>query len=293
MRVQLRAALSDAMKARDCTAVAALRSALAAIDNAEAVEPPEVDTGGPATEMARRLLTDGQILRIVRSEVSQRLAAAQDYQQAGQLERAERLRTEAQVIDRASAGYGVHPLIAGRWSPRGLDPAAEVSDDELLVLFEAARWAASAGNLQPARYLVGRRGSRTHERIFGVLKPSNQRWAGAAAALVLGIAVTADESGRAIPYARYDLGQASAQLALQAVAGGLVAHQMAGFLPDAARAEFALPQHHEPTVVVAIGRLGGTEGLPQDLRERELRPRTRRPLADTVFTGDYGSPAFP
>jgi nitroreductase len=187
----------------------------------------------------------------------------------------------------------IHPLIAARWSPRGLDPAAEVSDAQLLTLFEAARWAASSGNLQPARYLVGRRGSRTFERIFGVLKPRNQRWTSAAAALVLGVAVTADESGREIPYARYDLGQATAQLALQAVAEGLVVHQMAGFFPDSARTEFALPRYHEPTVAVAIGRLGSPDGLPEDLREREARPRVRRPLAQTVFTGEYGTPTFP
>ena len=186
----------------------------------------------------------------------------------------------------------LHPLIAGRWSARGLDPAAVVSDDQLRALFEAARWAASSGNLQPYRYLVGRRGSPAFERIFGVLKPRNQRWTSAAAALALGIAVTADETGRPIPYGVYDLGQATAQLALQAVADGLIVHQMAGFLPDAARTEFALPPHHEPTVAIAIGRLGSPDGLPDDLREREARPRSRRPLASTVFTDAYGTPAL-
>jgi nitroreductase len=167
-----------------------------------------------------------------------------------------------------------------------------VSDEELRVLFEAASWAASSGNLQPYRYLLGRRGSTTFERIFGVLKPRNQHWVGAAAALALGIAVTADDGGRPMPYARYDLGQATAQLALQAVAGGLAVHQMAGFLPDAASAEFALPPHHEPAVAIAIGVLGTPEHLPDDLRRREARPRQRRPLSETVFTGTYGTPAF-
>ena len=186
-----------------------------------------------------------------------------------------------------------HPLIAARWSARGLDPDAPVSTAQLRALFEAARWAASSGNLQPYRYILGPRGTETFERIFGVLKPRNQRWVRAAAALVLGVAVTADEDGRPIPYARYDLGQATAQLALQAVAEGLVAHQMAGFFPDAARAEFGLPPHHEPTVAVAIGVLGSAENLPDDLQAREARPRLRRPLAETVLTGDYRTPALP
>jgi nitroreductase len=186
----------------------------------------------------------------------------------------------------------LHPLITARWSPRGLDPAATVSPAELRVLFEAASWAASSGNLQPYRYLLGRRGSTTFERILGVLKPRNQHWARAAAALALGIAVTADDSGRPMPYARYDLGQATAQLALQAVAGGLVVHQMAGFFPDAATAEFALPPYHEPAVAIAIGVLGTPDQLPDDLRSRETRPRHRRPLSETVFTDTYGTPAF-
>jgi len=176
----------------------------------------------------------------------------------------------------------LHPMIAARWSPRGLDPSAEITEPQLWSLFEAARWAASSGNLQPYRYLAGRRGSATFDRIFGVLKPRNQRWAGAASALVLGVAVLADDSGRPIPYGVYDLGQATAQLALQAVALGLVAHQMAGFFPDAARAEFGLPPNHQPTVAMAIGRLGSPDGLPEDLRARESRPRARRPLTETV-----------
>jgi len=173
-----------------------------------------------------------------------------------------------------------------------LDPAGTVDADALRPLFEAASWAASSGNLQPYRYLLGRRGSATFERIFGVLKPRNQQWTRAAAALALGIAVTADDDGRPLPYARYDLGQATAQLALQAVAGGLVVHQMAGFLPDAASAEFGLPPHHEPAVAIAIGVLGTPDALPEDLRVREARPRRRRPLAETVFDGDYHTPAF-
>ncbi|HEY0638471.1 MAG TPA: nitroreductase family protein [Pseudonocardiaceae bacterium] len=184
----------------------------------------------------------------------------------------------------------MHPLIAARRSPRALDPAAEVSAAELLTLFDAARWAASRGNLQPARYLVGRRGDDTFARIHGVLRPRNRTWTAAASALALGIAVTVDEDGRPFPHAVYDLGQATAQLALQAVADGLVVHQMAGFDAAAARAEFAVPDGHEPIVAIAIGRLGDPAALPADLRERETRPRRRRPLAETVFTGRYGAP---
>jgi nitroreductase len=186
----------------------------------------------------------------------------------------------------------LHPLIRARRSPRALDPAAEVTVEQLRALFDAARWAASRGNLQPARYLVGRRGTPTFARIFDVLRPKNRTWTAAASALALGIAVTADEEGRPFPHARYDLGQATAQLALQAVAEGLVVHQMAGFDPDAARTEFAIPPDHDPVVAIAIGVPGPLDALPADLQAREVRPRTRRPLGDLVFTDEYGTPAF-
>lgn len=193
---------------------------------------------------------------------------------------------------RTAVHPGVHPLIAARWSPRALDPGHEVSDDELSVLFDAATWAASRGNTQPARYLVGRRGTPTFAALLDVLRPRNQTWAAAASALAIGIAVTTIDD-RPNPHAWYDLGQATAQLALQAVALDLVVHQMAGFSADAARATFALPSGHEPAVAIAIGALGPVEALPPDLRAKEKRPRTRLPLSDTVFTGTYGTPAFP
>ena len=108
LRQRLRDALPDAVRARDRVALAALRSALAAIENAEAVDGPAAAPGslaieqspvGPgATEMARRVLTEEQMAAIVRSEVDEREAAARSYDDAGRSERAERLRAEARVL---------------------------------------------------------------------------------------------------------------------------------------------------------------------------------------------------
>ena len=96
------------MKARDRAATAALRSALAAIDNAEAVIPDGstreslaielLPTGAGATEVARRLLTDDEVERIVRAEVAEREAAADGYEQAGRADRADQLRQEVRVL---------------------------------------------------------------------------------------------------------------------------------------------------------------------------------------------------
>lgn len=101
------------MKTREVVAVSALRSALAAIDNAEAVDasqapPPaivESDIAGSAgglwaAEVERRSLTDAQVEEIVRAEVAERLAAAHHYERLGQGDHAERLRGEADVLSR-------------------------------------------------------------------------------------------------------------------------------------------------------------------------------------------------
>src|SRR5262249_57611548 len=89
VRQRLREALRAAMKARDRLAVAALRSTLAAIDNAEAVDRAvsaddrlaieQTPVGVGAAEARRRVLTETDVERIVRAEVAERTAAARDY----------------------------------------------------------------------------------------------------------------------------------------------------------------------------------------------------------------------
>jgi uncharacterized protein YqeY len=96
------------MKARDRIAVAALRSTLAAIDNAEAVDRDasvderlaieQIPIGVGAAEVARRALTATQVEDIVHAEVAEREAAARDYDRAGKPQRAEQLRGEARVL---------------------------------------------------------------------------------------------------------------------------------------------------------------------------------------------------
>lgn len=192
---------------------------------------------------------------------------------------------------RAVSSAPLHPLIAQRWSPRALDPDAEVTDTQLRAMLEAARWAASYGDTQPARYLVGRRGDDTFRRIHGVLVEGNQSWAHAAAVLMLGVAVLRNEKGD-IPYAEYGMGLATQNLVLQAVAEGLVGHQMAGFEPDAARAEFDLPADTKPMIAIAIGGLGDPGLLIERRRAREIAPRKRLDLAEIAFGGEWGKPLF-
>jgi len=183
----------------------------------------------------------------------------------------------------ASTAVSVHPLLAERWSPRGFDRAHEIGDEALTALLEAARWAPSAGNSQPWRFLVARRGEPAHDRLFAALAPGNQAWAGAASALILVAARTANDDGRPQPWALYDTGQAVAALVTQAQADGLAVHQMGGFDTDAVRAGFGLADGLTPVVVLAVGRQDSAAGLPEPLAAREAAPRTRHPLGDLLL----------
>lgn len=177
------------------------------------------------------------------------------------------------------AALPLDPLLSARRSPRAFDSAAEVTSQELAALLEAARWAPSSGNSQPWRFLVGRRDDDAHKRIFASLVPGNQRWAGRAALLVVGAHLTHTEDGQELRFAAYDLGQAVAHLTLQATSLGLYVHQMAGFNPRPLHTELGLPAHVRPKVVIAVGRLGDAEGLPEDLQRRESAPRERHRVA--------------
>ena len=183
----------------------------------------------------------------------------------------------------ATTEVALHPLLAERWSPRAFDMAHEVSAESVTALLEAARWAASAGNSQPWRFLAAHRGDRDFDALVDVLASGNQIWARHASVLILAAAEVVDDAGVARSHALYDTGQAVAGLVAQAVHEGLVTHQMGGF--DAVRAAetFELPGSLAPVVVVAVGRHDPSVELPEPLAARETAPRTRRPLGELLI----------
>ncbi|MBK0417509.1 nitroreductase family protein [Leucobacter sp. CSA1] len=176
--------------------------------------------------------------------------------------------------------------IATRWSPRSFDGEHAIPEGALRGAFEAARWSASANNTQPWRFIVARRGSETFRKIEDTLVGFNRLWAGSAAAMVVNIAETHDADGAPRVWAEYDLGQAVAHLVMQAHSEGLHTHQMGGFDREAIRAAFELEDRFLPISIVAIGAIGSPEQLPEQLRERELAPRTRLPLEDLILLND-------
>jgi nitroreductase len=182
-------------------------------------------------------------------------------------------------------GPELHPLLAARWSPRALDPAAEVPEASLRAALEAARWAASFGSTQPTRVVVTRRGTPAFDALLGTLSRGNTRWVPAAGALLLVCAQRENAKGP-LTHAAFDAGQAVAQLQLQAVAEGLVAHVLAGFDGPVAAAALGVAPELDPLVLVALGHLAAPGTADPELVERDAGPRRRAPLEEWVTWAD-------
>ena len=184
--------------------------------------------------------------------------------------------------------HAIDTLFLDRWSPRAMS-GEPIDTDELLVLFEAARWAPSSGNSQPWRFLFARRDTKAWPVFFDLLNEGNKVWCRNAAALIVFVSRTANErSGRPLVTHSYDTGAAWMSFALQGWLRGLVVHGMAGF--DYARAKTALrvPDEFAVNAMAAVGRPGPMENLTEALQQRET-PSSRRPVAESVLEGGFSA----
>jgi nitroreductase len=186
----------------------------------------------------------------------------------------------------------IHDLLAHRWSPRAFD-GRPVERDTLRSLFEAARWASSSFNAQPWYFIVATKDDpENFQRVLDCFVERNQAWAKNAPVVALSVAgLTFAHNGQPNRHAFHDVGQAVANLALQATALGIEIHQMAGIDPEKARQIFGIPEGYEAVAGIALGYPGDPASLPDQLRERELAPRERKPLDSFVFTGQWGQPS--
>jgi nitroreductase len=186
---------------------------------------------------------------------------------------------------RRRSAYPIDSLFIDRWSPRALSGEA-LAPEQLMTLFEAARWAPSSNNNQPWRMLYAPRNSAHWPLFLGLLNERNQSWAGNAAALVLFISRTTFDDGRPAVTHAFDTGAAWENLALQASLLGLIAHGMQGFDYERARRELKVPETFEVNAMIAIGKAGDPALLPEAMRARE-QPNDRRPLKETVCEGPF------
>jgi nitroreductase len=186
--------------------------------------------------------------------------------------------------------HTIDPLFYGRWSPRAFT-GEEISLETLMGLFEAARWAPSAMNGQPWRFVYARRGTSAFEKFLATLAPANQLWASNASALVAVVSHELlalpgkDELVRSASHS-FDAGAAWAQLALQAHLWGWSTHAIGGFEREKASDALSVPADHRVEIFVAIGRQGDASALPEWAKARE-KPNGRRSLAELVREGSF------
>ncbi len=201
------------------------------------------------------------------------------------------IETKIMNIKKAVTDYPILPILAERWSPYGFEKRP-VSEADIRSLFEAARWAASSYNEQPWNYLVAtRENSAEFGRLLSCLVEANQAWAKEAPVLVLAIvSLRFSKNNQENRAAVHDLGLAAGNLLAEATTRGLSVHQMIGILPDKAREIYHIPEHFEAWTAMAIGYKADPTELPDELRERDMAPRQRKPLNKFVFTGRWGHP---
>jgi nitroreductase len=187
-----------------------------------------------------------------------------------------------------SPDHEIAPFFFNRWSSRAFSNA-EISDDILFQLFEAARWAPSGSNRQPWRFIYTKRNSPRWPVFVDLLNERNRIWASKAAAIVFVTShSTAERDGKLVPSQThaFDAGAAWLSLALQANLLGWNTRAMGGI--DRARSRTALdvPDDFAVNVAIAIGKPGAKDDLHEEFHGGET-PNSRRPLRDIIAEGSF------
>lgn len=180
----------------------------------------------------------------------------------------------------------IQPLIFNRWSPRSMT-GEEMSEKELMALFEAARWAPSSYNNQPWRFLFARKNTPSWPLFFDLMIDFNKEWVKNASAIVLAIsAKNFEHNNKPARTHSFDTGAAWMALALEGAGKGLVVHGMEGFDYERARIDLEIPDDYQVEALIAIGRRGAIQDLPEDLQKREV-PSSRKIARDIAIEGKF------
>jgi len=183
----------------------------------------------------------------------------------------------------------VEPAFIQRWSARSLSNEP-LAPSQVKSLFEAARWAPSASNLQPWLFIYADDDA-TLAVARPILRDGNRRWADRAPLLIFVFARRANPTtGEPNRLAAFDSGAAWMSIALQAHNLGLVAHAMGGIHPDRAFDVLGVPSdEYECLCAIAVGRRAAPDQLPDDLRAREA-PSARKGIGELAFRGVFKRP---
>lgn len=186
--------------------------------------------------------------------------------------------------------YSIDKIFLDRWSPRSFQPV-DIPLRELLSLLEAGKWAASAYNSQPWRFLYARRGTPHWDKYLNLLNEFNRGWAKNASAFILLVSKTtmvSPANGETMPNKTHSFsaGTAMAHIMLQAVKSGWATHAMSGFDYLAARRDLNVPEEYFIDALMVVGKQGEKSALPEALQARE-QPSPRMKLDDIAFEGSF------
>lgn len=196
--------------------------------------------------------------------------------------------TKIRISDYRVNQHEVSRIFIDRWSPRAMS-GEQISDEELLSLFEAARWAPSSFNNQPWRFIYAKRDTAHWNKFYDLLSDGNRAWADKAAVLIVVISKTTfDYNGKPSATHTLDTGAAWENLALQGSKNGLVVHGMQGFDYDRAKQELGVPDEYKVEMMVAVGRPGSVKKLPEKLQAGEV-PSGRKTIKEIVSEGEFRS----
>lgn len=193
----------------------------------------------------------------------------------------------------ATTQASVNEVIANRWSGRAYDASKAVSNEQIISLCEAARWAPSCFGDEPWRFIVWNKNTdlASWQKAFDCLVPGNQEWVKDAPVLLLTCADTLfGHNQKPNRWAQYDTGAAAENLCLQAEDLGLMAHQMGGFNVDAARDAFSIPEQFTLMAMVAVGYAADIKTLTGEALNRETAARKRKPLSELFFDSVWNKP---
>lgn len=193
----------------------------------------------------------------------------------------------------ATTQVPINEVIASRWSGRAYDASKAVSNEQLVSLCEAARWAPSCFGDEPWRFIVWNKNTdeKSWQKAFECLVPGNQEWVINAPVLLLVCADTLfRHNQKPNRWAQYDTGAAAENLCLQAQDLGLMAHQMGGFNADAARKAFDIPEQFTLMAMVAVGYAADIKTVTGETLTRETSERVRKPLSELFFDSAWNKP---
>ena len=179
----------------------------------------------------------------------------------------------------------IAPLFYTRWSPRAMT-GESMTKEELLPLFEAARWAPSSYNNQPWRFIIAIT-SEDKEKMMSLLVDFNKQWCKNASALVIICSMNVfEQTGKPALTHSFDTGAAWMSLALEGARRGLVVHGMQGFDYEKARNMYQIPERYTVEAMAAIGMLAKPKVLPKEIAEKEV-PSQRKPLKEILGWGEF------